>query len=85
VPDWDSGLVLAVKAEFPADGDPLTLLLWNLAALLSGAQAAADVVPLSRELDRLMCHLQTRKGPSGPDELDELERRRREKAVRAGD
>jgi hypothetical protein len=72
-----------IEAEFPADGHPLTLVLWQLAALLSGAQAAADVVPLSRELDRLMALLQTRKGSSGTDELDELEERRREKALRA--
>src|SRR3954463_796482 len=40
VPDWNSALVQTVKAKFPDDRDPFTLLLWQLAALLSGAQAA---------------------------------------------
>jgi hypothetical protein len=76
--------VQTVKAEFPDDHDPFTLLLWQLAALLSGAQAAADLVPLSRELDRMLALLHAREGSSEPDALDELERRRREKAARAG-
>jgi hypothetical protein len=84
VPDWNSPLVQTVKAEFPDDRDPFTLLLWQLSALLSGATAAADLVPLSREFGRLSALLQARKGRSAPDELDELERRCREKALQAG-
>ena len=84
VPDWNSPLVQTVKAEFPDDRDPFTLLLWQLAALLSGAQAAADLVPLSREFGRLSALLQARRGQSEPDELDELEQRRRRKALEAG-
>jgi hypothetical protein len=81
VPDWDSELVGAVKAEFGDDHDPLVLVSWKLAALMAGAQAAADLVPLSRELDRLLALLRARNGPSEPDDLDELtERRRREGA-----
>jgi len=76
--------VLTVKAEFPDDRDPFTLLLWQLAALLSGAQAAADLVPLSREFGRLSALLQARRGQSEPDELDKLEQRRRRKALEAG-
>jgi hypothetical protein len=84
VPDWDSGLVQIVKADFPADGDPLTLLLWQIAALTAGVTTAGDLVPLSRELDRLMSRLQTRRGHSEPDALDDLEQRRRRKALHAG-
>jgi hypothetical protein len=83
VPDWDSELVQAVKAEFGDDQDPLTLVSWKLAALLAGAQLAADLVPLSRELDRMLALLRTRRGPSEADELDELTARRREKASQA--
>jgi hypothetical protein len=83
VPQWDSDLVRTVKSQFPDDRDVLTLLLWQLAALLSGAQAAADVVPLSRELGRMLALLEARNGPSGPDALDELADRRREKALKA--
>jgi hypothetical protein len=85
VPDWDSELVQAVKAEFHDDQDPLTLVSWKLAALVAGAHAAADLVPLSRELDRILALLHARKRPSEPDALDELTARRRAKALRAGD
>ena len=83
MPDWDSELVQAVKTEFDDDHDPLVLVSWKLAALLAGAQAAADLVPLSRELDRMLALLRARRGASGHDQLDELERRRREKALHA--
>jgi hypothetical protein len=85
VPDWDSELVQAVRAEFTDNRNPLVLVSWKLAALAAGAQAAADLVPLSRELDRMLALLQARKGPSEPNALDELTARRREKALRAGD
>jgi hypothetical protein len=75
--------VRAVKAEFTDDHEPLVLVSWKLAALTAGATAAADLVPLSRELDRLLALLWARKRPSGPDELDELERRRAVKAAQA--
>jgi hypothetical protein len=84
VPQWGSELVQAVRAEFDDDRDPLTLISWQLAALLAGAQSAADLVPLSRELDRILALLRARKRPSDPDQLDELEMRRREKALRTG-
>jgi hypothetical protein len=61
-------------AEFNDDHDPLVLVSWQIAALTAGATKAADLVPLSRELDRLMSRLQ----------LDELEQRRRRKALQAG-
>jgi hypothetical protein len=53
------------------------------AVRLSAAQAAADLVPLSREFGRLSALLQARRGQSEPDELDELEQRRRRKALEA--
>ena len=84
MPDWNSPLVQTVKAEFPDDRDPFTLLLWQLAGLLGGAQSAADLVTLSREFSRVLALLQARRGPSGPDALDELTERRRMKAMRAG-
>jgi hypothetical protein len=83
VPDWASELVRTVKAEFGDDQDPLVLVSWQLAALLAGATAAADLVPLSRELDRMLAVLHARKGPSERDALDELTARRREKALHA--
>ena len=46
------------------------------------AEAAADLVPLSRELDRMLALLRARRGASGHDQLDELTARRREKAMR---
>jgi hypothetical protein len=55
------------------------------AALLSGAQSVADLVPLSKEVDRMIRLLQARKVPSEPDALDELTSRHREKVLRAGD
>jgi hypothetical protein len=84
VPDWDSELVRAVKAEITDDHDPLVLVCWKVAALMAGAQAATDLVPLSRELDRILGLLRARSGHAEPNELDELEQRRREKAARAG-
>jgi hypothetical protein len=75
--------VQTVKAEFPDDRDPFTLLLWQLAGLLGGATAAADLVTLSREFGRVLALLHARHSPSGPDDLDELTERRRRKAARA--
>jgi hypothetical protein len=84
VPQWDSELVQAVKIEFPDDHDISTLILWQLAASLSGAEASADLVPLSKEFGRMLALLEARNGSSGRDPLDELAERRREKAARAG-
>jgi hypothetical protein len=67
VPDWDSDLVRTVKAEFDDDHDPMVLVCWKVAALMAGAHAATDLVPLSRELDRILALLRARGGLSGHD------------------
>ena len=45
--------------------------------------SGAGVVSLSRELDRLLCSILTAAERATPDELDELEKRRRDKAAQA--
>jgi hypothetical protein len=45
-------------------------------------ETGSGVVALSRELDRLLTGVLAQNEP--PDELDELEKRRREKALQAG-
>jgi hypothetical protein len=63
---------------------PLAAVALVLAGRLdnSGFDTGSGVVALSRELDRLLVDVLAQNEP--PDELDELEERRREKAARAG-
>jgi hypothetical protein len=60
----------------------ITMIIASRLGQYSMLDTAAGVVALSRELDRLLTIALT--GAEEPDELDELERRRRLKAARAG-
>jgi len=77
LPDWSSNLVKIVQRDYPDTDDPFIVLLHLFAALLSGAQDARDVVPLSREFSRLLKDVDARgKGRPSSDALDALRARR---------
>jgi hypothetical protein len=76
VPDWSSELVKIVQRDYPDTDDPFIVLLHLCAALLSGAQDARDVVPLSRECRRLLKDVDARgNGHPSSDALDALRAR----------
>ena len=77
LPDWSSDLVKIVQRDYPDTDNPFIVLLHLLAALLSGAQDARDVVPLSREFSQLLKDVDGRgMGPPSSDALDALRARR---------
>jgi hypothetical protein len=65
-------------------GTPLGAIALVVAGRLDNSlfDTGSGVVALSRELDRLLADVL--KAAEPPDELDDLERRRRDKALRAG-
>jgi hypothetical protein len=65
-------------------GTPLGAMALLIAGRLDNSvvDTGSGVVALSRELDRLLAGVLAQNEP--PDELDELEKRRREKALQAG-
>ena len=66
-----------VQRDYPDTDNPFIVLLHLLAALLSGAQDARDVVPLSREFSQLLKDVDGRgMGPPSSDALDALRARR---------